>query len=115
MTKNFKTAEFACPCCGEVKTSNHLMAALEFVRCYFDDRIVTITSGYRCPEHNADPKVGGATSSKHLLGIAADIEVKGVNPEDVYDLLNMTFPRSYGIGLYDWGVHVDVREDRARW
>ena len=96
-------------------TSHHLMAVLEFVRCYFDDSAVTIISGYRCQAHNSDPKVGGATHSKHLIGIAADIEVKGVKPEDVYDLLNMTFPRSYGIGLYDWGVHIDVRSERARW
>ena len=37
---------------------------------------VVITSGYRCPELNADPEVNGAPSSQHVKGEASDIYVK---------------------------------------
>jgi hypothetical protein len=36
-----------------------------------------VTSGYRNPERNE--RVGGATGSRHMLGRALDIAVKGVN------------------------------------
>lgn len=36
---------------------------------------VIISSGYRCPQLNADPAVGGAPSSQHVKGEAADIHV----------------------------------------
>lgn len=36
---------------------------------------VVISSGYRCPELNADPAVNGAPSSQHVKGEAADIHV----------------------------------------
>lgn len=36
---------------------------------------VVISSGYRCPELNADPAVNGSSSSQHMKGEAADIHV----------------------------------------
>lgn len=36
-------------------------------------RPLTVNSGYRCPELNADPEVGGVPTSQHLKGEAADI------------------------------------------
>lgn len=46
------------------------------------NKIVIITSGYRCPELNK--KVGGASNSQHKYGQAADIQVQGYTPEQVY-------------------------------
>lgn len=46
------------------------------------NKIVNITSGYRCPELNK--KVGGASNSQHQYGQAADIIVQGYTPEQVY-------------------------------
>ena len=34
---------------------------------------VVVSSGYRCPQLNADPEVNGAPSSQHVKGEAADI------------------------------------------
>lgn len=34
---------------------------------------LTLNSGYRCPELNSDPEVGGVPTSQHLKGEAADI------------------------------------------
>ena len=76
---------------------------------------VKILSGYRCPVHNMN--VGGASNSKHKLGIAADISVKGVKPESVYGFLDNMFPDKYGLGLYKGNkfVHLDIRATKARW
>jgi uncharacterized protein YcbK (DUF882 family) len=111
-TKHFKTSEFACKHCGEVKVSNHLLSILELVRLRFGKPVI-VTSGYRCEVHNKN--VGGAPKSKHIEGIAADIKVKGIKPSDVFDFLDETFPDQYGIGLYSSWVHIDDREIKARW
>ncbi len=111
-TSHFKQREFACKHCGEAKIDSELLAVLELLRNYYNVP-VTITSGYRCPTHNKN--VGGAPKSKHVEGIAADIQVKGFTPDEVYHFLDMTFPNSYGIGLYSGWVHIDVRSTKARW
>lgn len=113
-TKHFKDKEFACKCgnCNLIKISTELKAILELVRVKFDSPVI-ITSGYRCPAHNN--RVGGAPKSKHVEGIAADIKVKNVSPDSVYEFLNETFPNQYGLGLYKGWVHVDTRPTKARW
>lgn len=111
-TAHFKESEFACKCCGETKPNGELMAVLQLVRIHFN-KPVTITSSYRCPAHNK--AVGGAVKSKHLEGIAADIQVKGIEPHEVYHFLDSIFPNHYGIGSYKSFTHVDVRQTKARW
>lgn len=111
-TKHFKKSEFACKHCGEVKPNSELMAVLELVRVHFN-KPVTITSSYRCPAHNA--AVGGAPKSKHLEGIAADIQVRDTDPKMVYQFIDSIFPNSYGLGGYNSFTHVDTRSAKARW
>lgn len=111
-TRHFKKHEFQCKHCGKVELSQHLLAVLELVRLKFNAPVI-VTSGYRCEDHNEN--VGGAPTSKHLDGIAADIKVKGVSPEKVFEFLCDTFPNCYGIGLYSSWVHIDVRGSKARW
>ena len=113
MTAHFKSSEFACKCgCGASKVDSELMAVLELLRVYYNAP-VTVTSGYRCPDHNQT--VGGAKASKHMEGIAADVKVKGITPDEVYHFLDSLFPESYGLGLYKGWVHIDVRKSKARW
>ena len=111
-TAHFQDKELACKCCGEVKRNTELLAVLELVRNFFNAPVI-VTSGYRCPKHNA--KVGGAPKSKHVEGIAADIKVKGFEPHEVHHFLETTFPNQYGLGLYKSWVHIDVRPNKARW
>lgn len=51
---------------------------LEKVRELVNNSPVIITSGYRCAELNR--KIGGAVTSYHMRGCAADIVVDGVSP-----------------------------------
>ena len=54
---------------------------LEPVRAFYG-RPLVVTSGYRCAALNAE--IGGATSSQHMAGEAADFHVPGVPLEDVF-------------------------------
>lgn len=66
----FRPEEFACPCCGRVMVAVGLVLLLDILRASLGRRLI-ITSGYRCPKHNAE--VHGAETSRHLLGAAADL------------------------------------------
>ena len=120
LTKNFKVKEFACKDGSNVIfVDDRLPALLQKIREHFG-RAVVITSGYRTVSWN---KVqGGAKNSQHLYGMAADIQVDGVEPVTVAAYAETLLPGTGGIGTYPkkagrakgW-VHVDVRKTRARW
>jgi hypothetical protein len=71
LSKNFKQSEFKCSCCGMATVDLRLIKALEQLRELLG-KPISITSGYRCKRHNAE--IGGARSSKHQTGQAADID-----------------------------------------
>lgn len=114
--QHFKKSEFKCKCgkCGgfPVEPDEKLVELLEKIRNHFG-AAVTITSGVRCKTHNAN--VGGASSSQHLKGTAADIKVKGVAPEKVAAYAETLLPKTGGIGRYNTFTHVDVRSKKSRW
>lgn len=86
-----------------------LLYLLETIRAHFD-RPVVVTSGFRSVAHNR--RVGGASSSRHLWGLAADIRVIGVLPSDV-----QLYAHSLGIGglgRYAGFSHVDVEGESRR-
>lgn len=113
LSEHFDSDEFACRCgCGFADVSPELIEVLEDLRAYFRQSI-KISSGCRCPARNKE--VGGETKSKHMEGIAADIQVKNIVPYKVYKYLNTKYSEKYGIGLYPTWVHIDVREEKARW
>lgn len=73
-------------------------------------------SGIRCQQHNAH--VGGVANSEHKYGRAADLHPDGMTPAKLYaiavEVCAEMIPGRGGIGLYDWGVHVDVGK-YSRW
>lgn len=120
LAPDFKVREFRCKDGTDtVMVDEVLTVVLQCIREHFG-KPVTITSGYRTPAHNA--AVGGAKSSQHLLGRAADIRVAGVSVEDVAAYAESLMPDWGGVGRYPvkadratgW-VHVDTRADKARW
>ena len=115
--KYFGRHEFACKCgrCGgyPVEPSEKLLRVLDEIR----DRIgepVYINSGIRCPQHNASID-GASPKSRHMNGDAADIRAENTSPRALYDIACETVGTTGGVGLYDWGVHVDTRGYKARW
>lgn len=107
----FKMAEFACKHCGELPPQGMnevLLAKLDELRDRIGEPII-VTSGYRCPAHNAE--VGGVSNSQHVLGNAADIVCENVSVDELADVAAaIGFD---GIGRYrdDGFVHVDCRDN----
>jgi uncharacterized protein YcbK (DUF882 family) len=118
---NFKLSEFDSKDGANMpkrveKEIKFLIEQLEVIRAYFKAPI-TINSGYRSPKHNA--KVKGSKDSQHLLGRAADIVVKDVEPRMVEHIIRKLISEGKiaqgGVGLYKNFVHYDTRGIPARW
>ena len=96
VSEHFKVREFACNDGSDtVLIDDALVERLERIRGVFGSGI-TITSGYRTPSYNA--AVGGAASSQHTKGTAADIQLRGVPPLAVANYVEETFSTG-GIGV----------------
>ena len=116
LSEHFDSSEFACKCgCGGLHNgadiNPRLVQVLERMRqkC---GKPLTISSGYRCPEHNVAE--GGVWNSQHVYGNAADVLTpEGMTVDELFAAAEMS--GADGIGVYDWGVHVDVRGYAARW
>lgn len=114
LSKNFNKSEFKCKCgqCEQVGPAQELVEVLQEIRDHFGTAI-TINSGHRCPAYNY--RVGGARRSQHMLGTAADFNVKGKTPNEVQDFILTKYEGMYGIGRYNNFTHIDVRGYQARW
>ena len=116
LSEHFDSSEFACRCgCGGMDNgagvNPHLVQVLERMRVILGVPL-ELSCGYRCPTHNAE--VGGVWNSQHVYGTAADVQKPyGVSLQRLYDAAEAA--GADGIGMYDWGVHVDVRGYAARW
>lgn len=110
----FARAEFACKCgkCGgfPVEPDDKLVRTVDEIRRRLGVPI-SINSGIRCPVHNAN--VGGVSNSEHLGGNAADLHSKK-SPEEMKAVAEAVMGNTGGIGLYSWGIHVDVGK-YSRW
>lgn len=106
ITANFKGSEFRCKCgCGKILIAEELVQKLQRVRDHFG-KSVTVNSGYRCAKHNKD--VGSTSGSPHLLGLAADIKIKGVSSEDIAIVAEQI--GFDGIALInDAAIHLDLK------
>ena len=93
-------------------TSNIVKIAkeLDLIRAQFGNKPITITSWYRDPVSNR--KVGGVRNSQHLLGWAVDIQIDGLDPNDVADRLKDAW--NGGLGDSHTFTHLDLRQLMGR-
>jgi len=114
LSENLTRNEFKCNCgkCDYDTVDAELVVVVQGLRDHFNAP-VKVTSGNRCPDYNI--KVGGAKNSYHPRGRAADVQVAGVMPDDVYAYLVTKYPDQYGIGKYHSFTHIDTRSTMARW
>ncbi len=123
ITPHFKLAEFDCkngrgyPPEWIIKRLTPLCQALERIRSEFGGVSIKITSGYRTAEYNR--QVGGARTSLHVEGLAADFKVEGVDPRAVYAVCEKLIEKRAipegGLGSYKTWTHYDIRGHKARW
>ena len=120
LAPGFKVCEFRCRDGSDtIMVDEALTVLLQAIREHFN-KPITITSGYRTAAHNKS--VGGAKSSQHLLGRAADIQVADTTVEAVAAYAESLMPDWGGVGRYPvkagrakgW-VHVDTRPNKSRW
>lgn len=81
---------------------------LQAIRTQFGP--VIISSGWRSLRVNT--AVEGKLNSRHLVGQAADFNIKGLSPQQVQHLLDSTWPGGLGYGKSF--THIDIRPYRAR-
>ena len=107
----FKYEEFDSP---DYKGSGEKFMDREFIECLDEARDIAgiqfkILSGYRTPQHNR--KVGGLTSSSHLIGRAADIHCTHVGKRlKIIEALSMVGFQRFGIAKTF--IHVDNDSDK---
>ena len=123
LAPGFRVREFRCRDGSDtIMIDQTLAVLLQAIREHFN-KPITITSGYRTAAHNKS--VGGAKSSQHLLGRAADFYVEGVPVATVAAYAETLLPGRGGIGRYPkdakhpkrmtgW-VHIDTRTNKSRW
>lgn len=76
-SQNFSFREFVCKCggrfadCGRVWVKRPLLVGLQELRAAAYPSGLSVISGCRCPQYNRS--LGGATSSQHMNGVAADV------------------------------------------
>jgi uncharacterized protein YcbK (DUF882 family) len=121
LTNNFTLQEFNSKCGRDIPNNvlpNIIQLAknLQVLRDAVG-KSISITSGYRSPQHNK--KIGGAKDSQHVKGMAADIKVAGMTPKEVAlvidGLIESGKMKQGGIGIYPSWVHYDIRGTKARW
>lgn len=98
----FTTEELTCRCgCGQMRMDAKFMPRLVQLRRLSGIEL-QVTSGYRCPQHNARVS-GTGDSGPHTTGRAVDVRVRGKEALRIIDLaISLGFT---GIGVMQRGPH----------
>lgn len=109
-SEHFSVAELACHHCGLQGVKKAMIDFLEDVRNEIGEPLY-VTSGYRCPTHNAE--VGGASNSYHAKGLAADCYCEGLSV-DKLAAVGRKLGADAAVPYYDQQfVHFDIRYGRT--
>lgn len=111
LSEHFAVSEMACRDGTDILLVHPaLVELLEDIRTHFGAPCI-INSGWRSHAYNLH--MGGAKNSRHLFGMAADIDVVGVTPVEVW--LYAQGLQVGGLGRYHTFTHVDVQGQNRRW
>ena len=100
---NFTPDEVKCSHCGELKINSDIMDLLQQARN--DLGPLSITSGYRCSEHNNSISSTGP-NGPHTTGKALDISVK--DSKHRKELITYFAPKVPGLGIAKSFIHIDI-------
>ena len=101
--ENFKPKELSCSHCGELKIHEDIMDLLQEARGFLGP--LSITSGYRCSEHNSSISSTGA-NGPHTTGKAIDIAVR--DSQHRKQLIDYFAPQVQGLGIAKSFIHIDL-------
>ena len=99
---NFTPDELACKHCGALEMDADFLDEIQHLRNIFGAPM-TITSGYRCPNHPAE--INKKTSGAHPQGKAIDVAIQGPL---AYRLIDHAFAMQFD------GIGIAEREGNAR-
>ena len=113
LSPHFRVREFACNDGSDVVLIHPLLPvwaeALRTINGAFKPNSAYRTVSYNASIPDASPK------SKHCWGISMDVPAVNATPEELFDLALTLVGDSGGLGLYDWGIHIDCRPIKSRW
>lgn len=113
LSKHFQVKEFACNDGSDVVLIDPILPvwaeALRTINGAFKPN-----SSYRTVSYNASIK-DASPKSKHCMGIAMDVPAFKATPQELYDLALTLVGDKGGLGIYDWGIHIDNRRIKSRW
>jgi uncharacterized protein YcbK (DUF882 family) len=114
-SKYFKIAEYDCQCKNAqcegkgVELDSKLLAIMDKIREKYGAP-VSVTSGWRCPDHNK--AVGGAANSTHMSGKGVDITAPDI--EKLYKIcLEQAGLTGIGDGRKKGFIHIDVKPSKV--
>ena len=107
-SKNFKSEELACSCCGKEEIQQWALDKLQAVRDIVG-RPLSITSAYRCSNHPVEARKLTGKVGTHSQGIAFDIYVS--SGTERHELITTgLMVGANGIGVDKNFIHLDFRE-----
>ena len=114
----FREHEFACRCgCGDAPMDASFLKLVDQIRAEFG-KPMTISSGYRCANHDVEARKAQPGTGAHCSGKACDVVIAGA---DALELLGIIVDKIeiLGIGVNQRGawdqrfLHIDTVEASA--
>ena len=129
-SRHLSVSEVICRCgkCKLAYIREELAEGFEMLRELVGDELcadvpIDASSGFRCTAHNESlidfktKKRLSSPFSRHMIGEALDLKTPEGLTVNQFAALAEKVPQfaNGGIGIYSWGIHVDVRGWKARW
>lgn len=115
LSPHFFASEFRCKCGKDhdFQIDTDLIDKLEKLFEKLGCNEIRISSGFRCPEHDKSPAVGGSGTGQHTLGKAADFCCYGIDGKPIVSYLVCCAAQDIGFPgiarINDTYTHCDVR------